>query len=90
MLSKAKIAVAVVLVLGLASAAQAGGRDDADSSGGYVVTPNSSGVNPALHPEIFGQPEKVYDSVRAEKVYDSATVPPQPVQKKPQPVQKKK
>jgi hypothetical protein len=73
MLSKAKIAIAAVLVLGLASAAQAGGRDDADSSGGYVVTPGGSGVNPALHPEIFGQ---------AEKVYDSATVPPRPVQKK--------
>jgi hypothetical protein len=73
MLSKAKIVIAAVLVLGLASAAQAGGRDDADPSGGYVVDAGGSGVNPALHPEIFGQ---------AEKVYGYAAVPRQPVQKK--------
>jgi hypothetical protein len=79
MLSKAKIVIAAVLVLGLASAAQAGGRDDADSSGGYVVAPNGSGVNPALHPEIFGQ---------TENAYGYAAVRQQPVQN--QPVQKKK
>jgi hypothetical protein len=84
MLSKAKIIIAAVLVLGLASAAQAGGRDDADSSGGYAVTPNGSGVNPALHPEFFGQ---------TENAYGYAAVRQQPLQNQPvqnQPVQKKK
>jgi hypothetical protein len=70
MFSKAKIVIAAVLVLGLASAAQAGGKDDADSNGGYVVTPTGSGVNQALHPEIFGQPAQAY-----------AAVPHQPVSK---------
>jgi hypothetical protein len=72
MFSKAKIVIAAVLVLGLATAAQAGGRDDADPSGGYVVTSGSgSGVNPVLHPEIVGQSANAY-----------APVPHQPVRKK--------
>jgi hypothetical protein len=71
MFSKAKIVIAAVLVMGLASVAQAGGRDDADSSGGYAVTPGiGSGVNPALHPEIVGQSANAY-----------APVPHQPVSK---------
>jgi hypothetical protein len=59
MLSRTKIALAAGLVLSVASAAQAGGRDDADSSGGYRVGPTGqsfeSGVNPVYHPSLFGQ-----------------------------------
>jgi len=58
MLSKTKIALAAALVLGVASAAQAGGRDDADSSGGYRIGPTGqsfdSGVNPVYHPSMVG------------------------------------
>jgi hypothetical protein len=67
MLSKTKIALAAVLMLGLASAAQAGSRDDPETSGGYRVGPmgqSFDGVNPALHrptrTDFFGQAENVY------------------------------
>jgi hypothetical protein len=65
-LNRTKMAVAAVLVVCVSSAACAGGsRNDADSSGGYPVGPTGQifgGVNPALHPAIFGRSE-VYDSV---------------------------
>jgi hypothetical protein len=67
MLTKTKMAVAAALVLGLASAAQAGGRDDAETSGGSRVGPMGQtfdGVNPAVHrairAEFFGQSENAY------------------------------
>jgi uncharacterized membrane protein len=37
--TKTKLALAALLVLGLASAAQAGSKDDADSTGGYAIGP---------------------------------------------------
>ena len=54
MLRTTTIALAAALVLGAASAAQAGGsKNDADSSGGYRVGPVGQsiylGVNPADH-----------------------------------------
>lgn len=39
MLTKTKIAIAAALVLGVASAAQAGSKDDAESSGGFHIGP---------------------------------------------------
>jgi hypothetical protein len=39
MTTKTKLALAVLLTLGIASAAQAGSKDDADSTGGYKVGP---------------------------------------------------
>jgi hypothetical protein len=57
-------AVALTGVLSVSSAAYAGGsRNDADSSGGYPVGPMGQifgGVNPALHPFIFGPAGKRY------------------------------
>jgi hypothetical protein len=51
MLTKTKLTLAAVLMLGLASAAQAGGQDD--ERGGFRVgpmgQPMSSGVNPVYH-----------------------------------------
>ena len=56
MVTKTKLALAALLMLGLASAAQAGGRDDADHSGGYRTGPLgntfTSGVNPVDHPAL--------------------------------------
>jgi hypothetical protein len=68
MLNRTRMAVAAVLVLCVSSAAYAGGsRNDADPDGGYPVGPMGqifgSGVNPAFHPDLFGKPEKAYDSV---------------------------
>ena len=80
MLSKTKIAVAAVLVLGLASAAQAGGRDDADSSGGYRIGPNGQsfdGVNPAIH-----RPIRAEFAGQTDAVYGYAAAPHQPARKK--------
>ena len=51
MLTKTKIALAALLVLGTASAALAD-SDQADN-GGYVVAGSLDGVNPADHPGIF-------------------------------------
>jgi hypothetical protein len=53
------MAVAAALVLCVSSAAHAGGsKNDADPSGGYPVGPMGqifeSGVNPAYHPDLFG------------------------------------
>jgi hypothetical protein len=80
MLSKTKMALAAVFVLGLASAAQAGDRDDPDRGGGSPVGPLGQifdGVNPALHrafrAESFGQ---------AATVYGYAAVPHQPSRKR--------
>ena len=70
MLSKTKTALVAVLMLGIASAAQAGSRDDPDASGGYRVGPmgqSFDGVNPAVHrptrADFFGQAENLYGYV---------------------------
>jgi len=67
MLSKTKIALAAVLALGLTSAAQAGGRDDGETSGGYRVGPMGQAFDrraPALHratrADFLGQAEDTY------------------------------
>jgi hypothetical protein len=54
MLTKTKIILAAVLMLGTASAALASA--DGDYSGGSVVPGSLNGVNPADHPGIFGNP----------------------------------
>jgi hypothetical protein len=55
-MTKTTIALAAALLLGVASAAYAAGRDDPDHSGGFRVGPlgNSaeSGVNPVDHPSL--------------------------------------
>jgi hypothetical protein len=51
---KALLALSTAIVLlGAATAAQAGSRDD-DESGGFVVPGSLVGVNPVYHPGIFG------------------------------------
>ena len=57
MISKTKMVLAVALVLGLASVAQAAGQDDdGGTGGGYRVGPMGqsfdSGVNPVYHPSF--------------------------------------
>jgi hypothetical protein len=49
----------VITALGVLGAASAIARDDTDTRGergGYLVPCSLSGVNPAVHPEIFGNP----------------------------------
>jgi hypothetical protein len=57
-MTKTTLALATALLLGVASAAYAGGRDDADHSGGFRVGPlgntADSGVNPVDHPSLRG------------------------------------
>jgi hypothetical protein len=48
-------AVAIGVLIG-DSAAHAGSKDDGESGGGFVVPGNLDGVNPAYHPDIFGNP----------------------------------
>ena len=50
MLTKTKIALAAVLLVGVASVAQAGGRDDADRSGGFRVGPTGQGAQDGVNP----------------------------------------
>ena len=80
MFTKTKMALAAALVLGLASAVQAGERDDPETRGGSRVGPlgqTFDGVNPALHrairAESFGQ---------AANVYGYAALPHQPSRKR--------
>jgi hypothetical protein len=54
MLTKTKIVLASLLMLGTASAALA--DSDQNDSGGYVVPGSLDGVNPAYHPGIFRNP----------------------------------
>ena len=56
MLTKTKIALATALVIGTASAALAGPTVDRTAPGGHVMPGSLDGVNPAFHPEIFGNP----------------------------------
>ena len=65
MISKTKMVLAVALVLGLASVAQAGSKDDDGGyGGGYRVGPLGqsfdSGVNPVFHPSLSGRSANAY------------------------------
>ena len=57
-MTMSKIALVAALVLGAASGAYAGGKDDPDSSGGFRVGPlgqsMNSGVNPVYHRSLHG------------------------------------
>jgi hypothetical protein len=56
---KAFILLATTAALGVLGAASAVAKDDMDNRGergGSVVPCSLSGVNPAVHPEIFGDP----------------------------------
>ena len=55
MLTKTKIALAIVLTLGAASAALASDSGE-NNMGGFVVPGSLDGVNPAYHPGTFGNP----------------------------------
>jgi hypothetical protein len=55
MLSKTKIAFAIALILGAASAALAG-SENTENRGGFVIPCSLDGVNPVYHPRIFGDP----------------------------------
>jgi hypothetical protein len=57
MSTKTMIALAAMLMVGVASAAQAGSKDDSDPVGGYRVGPlgqSFDGANPAYHPSLRG------------------------------------
>jgi hypothetical protein len=64
MSNKMTAALAAVLVLGLASVAQAGSKDDPDPVGGFRVgpvgNPAVSGVNPVYHPSLRGHATETY------------------------------
>src|ERR1700732_227921 len=54
MLTKFKLVLAAVLVLGAGSLAQASNENDGgNETGGYVLPGNMDGVNPAYHPRWF-------------------------------------
>jgi hypothetical protein len=68
---RAFVMLALTAALGALGTASAVARDDIDTRGergGSVVPCSLSGVNPALHPEIFGNPAvaaREYGFVRA-------------------------
>jgi hypothetical protein len=53
MFTNTKIALAVAIILGVASAALAG-SENTEERGGYVMPGSLVGVNPVYHPDIFG------------------------------------
>jgi hypothetical protein len=58
-----KIAIAVALIVGTASAALAG--DQTDERGGFVVPGSMDGVNPVYHSDFFGDAGKAYGRVES-------------------------
>ena len=58
MFSKTKMILAAALMVGVVSAAQAGGRDDADPNGGYRIGPTGQsfdgGATPVFRPSLSG------------------------------------
>ena len=66
MLTKTKVILAAVLVLGTASSAAL--ANDDDERGGYVLPGATDGVNPAYHPRWFpryGHVMRAYDRANA-------------------------
>jgi hypothetical protein len=63
MLINTKIAFAVALIVGTASAALAG--DQTDERGGYVMPGSMDGVNQVHHSDIFGNAGKAYGRVES-------------------------
>jgi hypothetical protein len=57
--NKSKLALPVAVILGAigpASVALAGGGDNDEQRGGFVMPCSLDGVNPVYHPHIFGNP----------------------------------
>jgi hypothetical protein len=56
--SRSIITLALAAALGVLGAAAAAANENGDRTehGGYVVPGSLDGVNPALHPDIFGNP----------------------------------
>jgi hypothetical protein len=65
MITKTKLALAALLMLGMASAVQAGGKDDADSAGGYSVGPLGQRF-PTGGDETFGYVPRPGSSIRSD------------------------
>ena len=67
MSTKTSLILAAVLTLGLATAAQAGARDDGEQ-GGFRVGPQgqvaTSGVNPVYHRSLHNNAAKAFASAR--------------------------
>jgi hypothetical protein len=61
MFTKTRMALAAALVLGVASTAQAGSKDDADAGGGYRVGPLG---------QVFNDQRSVRGNARAAFAYD--------------------
>jgi hypothetical protein len=68
-LTKTKLVLAAVLVLGAGSLAQASNENDGgNETGGYVLPGNMDGVNPVYHPRWFpqyGRVMRAYDRSNA-------------------------
>jgi hypothetical protein len=71
MTTKTSLILAAVLTLGLATAAQAGARDDGEQ-GGFRVGPQgqaaTQGVNPVYHPSLRHNADKAFASSQQYRV----------------------
>ena len=71
MKTKTSLLLAAVLTLGLATAAQAGAKDD-NESGGFRVGPlgqaATQGVNPVYHPSLRHNADKAFASSQQYRV----------------------
>jgi hypothetical protein len=66
MLTKTKIALAAVVVLGFAGGSAASDNNSGDYYGGFVIPGSTDGVNPVDHPGWFG---KAWNSGRANNAF---------------------
>jgi hypothetical protein len=76
MLTKTKLFLAAVLVLGAGSLAQASNDNDGgNNTGGYVLPGSMDGVNPVFHPRWFpqyGRVMRAYDRAN-EAIYSGGS-----------------
>jgi hypothetical protein len=76
MFTKTKIAFAAALILGTASAALANDSGE-NNQGGFAMPGSTAGVNPAYHPELFGNAGNVDKAGKAGKAYGYVASPNQ-------------
>jgi hypothetical protein len=82
MLTKTKIALAAALIVGTASAALAGDKDD--DRGGFVMPGSMDGVNPVYHPDLFpGYAAREADTATGGQAYGYVATP-KPTHRAPQ------
>ena len=77
MFTNTKVILAAALILGSGAGALAGG-DQGEERGGFVLPGSMDGVNPAHHPDIFGNGSNAFGSVAKRTVQQNHSLSHKP------------